>query len=138
MKANTLLSFRARMTKSIGPAGTSFGTVKVDELGNITFAGSLADGTSVSQSSVISKDGYWPFYVSLYGGAGSLWGINYFTNHTIESVPCLSWINGTNSSKNALYRSGFTNQQAAAIGSFYSPTNKPLLDLTDGQIILAK
>jgi hypothetical protein len=122
--------------RTVGPFGTSYGTVTVDASGNIAFAGSLADGTtSVSRSSVVSQDGFWPFYVPLYGGAGSLWGWNYFTNHTIVSAPFTSWLNGTNSTKTAIYRSGFTNQQAGIIGSFYSATNKPLLSLTSGQVI---
>lgn len=104
-----------------GPYGVSYGTVNVSSLGAITFAGKLADGTSVSQSSVVSKDGYWPLYVSLYGGRGSLWGWNLFTNQTIVSAPVLNWINETNSSRTAVYRSGFTNQGATLTGQRYVP-----------------
>jgi hypothetical protein len=93
-------------------------------LGNVTLAGSLADGTPISQSSVISKDGYWPLYVSLYGGNGSLWGTNLFISRTITNLSALSWINATNPAKTALYRSGFTNQQAMVAGEFYIPTNE--------------
>ena len=121
---------------AIGPFGASYGTVTVDASGNIAFAGTLADGTPVSRSGVVSKDGYWPFYAPLYNGAGSLWGSNYFTNNAIVSAPFLSWINATNSAKTAVYRSGFTNQQAAVIGSFYTPTAKPLLTLTNAQVTL--
>jgi hypothetical protein len=122
---------------NIGPFGTSYGTVTVDALGNITFAGSLADGTtSVSQSSVVSKDGYWWFYVPLYGGKGSLWGTNQFINHAISSVPFISWINATNSSPSAFYRNGFTNEQAVVFGSLYSSNNRPLLTLTNAQVML--
>ena len=106
---------------NLGPFGTSYGTVKVDDLGNITLAGSLADGTGISQSSVVSKDGYWPLYVNLYGGKGSLWGWNYFINNNITNASVLSWINATNSSKTAVYRSGFTNQEATLTGWFYLP-----------------
>jgi len=74
--------------------------------------------------------------VPLYNGAGSLWGTNYFTNHTLISAPRISWINATNSTRGALYRSGFTNEQAAVIGSLYTPANKPLLDLTNAQVTL--
>jgi uncharacterized repeat protein (TIGR03803 family) len=122
---------------NVGPFGTSYGTVTVGLTGTITFAGSLADGTSVGPiTSVVSQDGLWPFYLPLYGGRGSLWGWNYFTNHTIISAPYASWINATNSTKAAVYRSGFTNEQAAIIGSFYTSTNKPLLSLTNAQVIL--
>jgi hypothetical protein len=112
--------------------------VTVSATGAISFAGgSLADGTTgLSQSSGVSKDGNWPFYVPLDNGAGSLWGTNYFTNHSIISVPFLSWINATNSAKGALYRSGFTNEQAAVLGSLYTPANKPLLGLANAQVIL--
>jgi hypothetical protein len=108
---------------SVGPSGVSYGTVKVGALGTLTLAGSLADGTAISQSSVVSQDGLWPLYVNLYGGKGSLWGTNYFTNHTLTNASALSWINETNSSKTAVYRSGFTNQQATLIGGLYISTN---------------
>ncbi|MGP8233898.1 MAG: carboxypeptidase regulatory-like domain-containing protein [Limisphaerales bacterium] len=104
-----------------GPFGVSYGTVAVSALGTVTLGGSLADGTPISQSSVVSKEGYWPLYVSLYGGKGSLWGWNYFANHTITNAGALSWINETNSSKTALYRAGFTNQEATITGGLYVP-----------------
>jgi hypothetical protein len=113
-----------------GPFGVSYGTVKVSDLGTITLAGSLADGTAISQSSVVSQDGYWPLYVSLYGGKGSLWGWNYFTNHTITNAAVLSWINETNSSRTAVYRSGFTNQDVTLTGGLYVSTNTLPTNLT--------
>jgi exo-beta-1,3-glucanase (GH17 family) len=106
---------------TVGPFGTSYGTVKVSSSGNITLAGSLADGTAISQSSVVSQDGYWPLYVNLYGGKGSLWGWNYFTNQTITAPSGISWINSTNSCKTTVCRSGFTNQQATLAGGLYLP-----------------
>jgi hypothetical protein len=115
---------------NVGPYGTSYGTVTVSSLGTITFAGSLADGTAISQSSVVSPDGLWPFYVRLYGDKGSLWGWNNFTNHTITSAYPLSWINATNSSRTAVYRSGFTNQEATLTGGLYVSTTLLPSDLT--------
>jgi hypothetical protein len=122
---------------TVGPFGTSCGTVTVSPLGAITFAWSLADGTSVSpQSSVVSKDGYWPFYLPLYSGNGSLWSWNCFSNGAIISGTSASWINATNPTKNALYPTGFTNQAASIFGSAYNSTGKPLLALTNGEVIL--
>ena len=46
----------------------------VDSKGTVKFAGKLGDGTSVSQSALLSIDGQWPFYISLYSGSGSLFG----------------------------------------------------------------
>jgi len=108
---------------NVGPFGVSHGTVSVSELGVITFVGSLADGTAITESSVVSKDGNWPFYLNLYGGNGSLWGWNYFSNHSILNTNPLSWINATNSSRTASYRLGFTNQEATITGGIYVPTN---------------
>ncbi len=102
-----------------GPFGTSYGTATVSETGNITFVGSLADNTIVSQSSVVSQSGYWPFYVPLYGGKGSIWAWNYFTNGTLATNFSVSWINATNSAKTAAYRSGFTNQEGRLMGGLY-------------------
>jgi hypothetical protein len=123
---------------AIGPLGNSFGTVTVSSNGMINFTGgSLADGTTgLSQSSGISKDGRWPFYVPLHNGAGSLWGTNYFTNHTLLSAPFISWINPANSTQGAFYRSGFTNQQAVLTGSFYNPSNNPFPGLMNLHVTL--
>jgi hypothetical protein len=114
---------------SIGPFGTSYGTVHVSASGAVTLTGSLADGTAISQSSAVSQQGYWPMYVSLYGGKGSLWGTNIFTNGTVTNVSAISWINETNSSKTALYRSGFTNQNATLTGGIYDSSNALPTDL---------
>lgn len=107
---------------AIAPFGTGYGTVKVDAMGSVTMAGSLADGTTIGQSSAISQNGYWPLYVNLYGGKGSLWGWSLFTNQTLTAPSGVSWINETNSSKAAVYRSGFTNQQAMLTGGVYVPS----------------
>jgi len=117
---------------TIAPFGTSYGVVVIDSLGNITFSGSLADGTPASQTTVVSKDGYWPMYVSLYGGKGSLWSWNVVANKSISANPGASWINATNSAKTAALRSGFTNQAAAVVGAWYSATNNPLFGFTNG------
>jgi hypothetical protein len=120
----------------VGPLGTSCGTVTVKS-GAVTFGGNLADGTAVSpQSSTVSKDGFWPFYLPLYNGNGSLWSWNRFTNGAIVSETNASWINATNASKTALYRTGFTNEAVSIIGSAYDATEKPLPALTNGQVVL--
>ena len=64
------------------PGGDGYGTVKVDASGAILFNGSLADGSKVSQSSALSKQGIWPLYASLYGGQGAIISWLQFTNQT--------------------------------------------------------
>jgi hypothetical protein len=125
----------------VGPLGTSCGTVTVSPSGAVTFTVSLADGTTapVNPSSVVSKDGWWPFYLPLYSGNGSLWSWNGFTNVTNGVVifsTNASWINATNASKTAQYRAGFTNETASILGSAFNPTNEPLLALSNGQVTL--
>lgn len=111
---------------AMGPAGTGYGTVTVAANGNITFAGSLADGTSFSEASALSQNGVWPLYISLYSGKGSFWSWLYFTNGMIFSEPYASWINPK----------GFTNQQVLLTGGAYNPGAQPLLMLTNGQVFL--
>ncbi len=121
---------------AIGPAGAGYGTVTVSPTGAVAFAGSLADGTPVSQFSALSGDGYWPLYLTLYGGAGSFWGWNYFSNGAVNAFSGASWINPTNTSKTAASRNGFTNQQANLVGSLYNANSHPLIGLTAGTVTL--
>ena len=123
------------------PPGDGFGSVSVDVLGNVTFAGVLADGTVVSQKSILSKDGVWPLYCSLYGGRGSLIGWIQFTSQPESDLGGqVVWIKPGGlaaASYRKYYPSGFTNNVLAA-GSTYSPptTASPrLLDLGDGDLI---
>ncbi|MGH8247131.1 MAG: InlB B-repeat-containing protein, partial [Gammaproteobacteria bacterium] len=52
--------------------GNGFGRVQVNAKGKLTFQGTLADGTPVTQNTTVSKAGFWPLYVALYGGKGSI------------------------------------------------------------------
>jgi hypothetical protein len=123
----------------IGPFGTTYGTVTVTSSGAISFAGSLADGTAVSQSSAVSKDGVWPFYLPLYNGKGSIYSWNNFTNNitngTIVLATNASWINATNSTAGAVYKAGFTNDATVIYASAYT-TNLLMLPDGMGQVVL--
>jgi hypothetical protein len=75
------------------PAGDGFGVVSVGTSGKIKFKGTLADGTKVSQSTSLSKDGLWPMYVSLYSGKGSLVSWQAFANQINSDLNgMLNWI----------------------------------------------
>jgi len=126
-----------------GPFGTSVGTVKISPTGSVTFTGSLADGTIAIASSTIATNGVWPLYVSLYKGKGSIWSWNFFATNGIVSsnqVPLTntsaSWINGGNSSRTALYTSGFTNTNVVIYGSSYSTTTS-LANLVGDPVLLS-
>jgi len=137
LEGKYVLTMPGTANPALGPGGPSAGTATVDALGNILFSGSLADGTTFAESSVVSKDGYWPFYALLDSGQGSLWGWNVISNRAIQSAPSLSWINATNSSKSALYRGGFTNEAAQWTGVAYDSTARPVAGLTNAVIVFS-
>lgn len=115
------------------PGGDSFGALTVTDLGNVAFNGSLADGTSASFTSVVCGGGEWPFYISLYGGKGSILGWLTFTNGAI--IGQLSWFKLPQAAAK-FYSGGFTNISAAA-GSVYHYTNgDPVLNITNGLLTL--
>ena len=112
------------------PAGYGYGTISVDSLGNLLFAGALPDGTKVSQSAMRSKDGYWPLFTSLYSGGGCLLSWLAFTDTATNACDGqLIWLNTAGATKT--YPAGFTNQ-VAPIASLYSPAA-----LTAGSLVLS-
>jgi hypothetical protein len=77
------------------PGGDGYGTLTVNNAGRLRFAGSLADGTKVSQSTVVAKGGQWPFYISLYRGYGALYGWMLLNQSEDEPLAGdLTWIRG--------------------------------------------
>jgi hypothetical protein len=94
------------------PGYGSYARVTVAPDGSVHLAGLLSDGTVISQTACLATNGYWPLYVSLYGGKGSLLGWISFTN-----LPA-SRLNGTASwiktgAYGPYYSSGFTNVMTA-------------------------
>ena len=75
------------------PGGDSIGTLTVDKAGRIRMAGLLADGTKISQSATLARNGNWPFYVPLYGGSGSTIGwLTFATTPTNDLAGELFWL----------------------------------------------
>ena len=56
------------------PEGDGYAYVAIGENGAVTLSGSLADGSKITPSATLSQYGKWPFYASLYGGAGCVSG----------------------------------------------------------------
>jgi hypothetical protein len=65
-------------TPERGLGGSARLTVAANGL--VSLAGQLADGTPISQTSPIAINGYFPLYIPLYAGQGSLLGWIHFTN----------------------------------------------------------
>lgn len=77
----------------VEPGGDSYGTASVDASGNARLSGTLADGTHFAHKAPISKDGFWPIYVPLYGGAGMVQSWVDFTPGTSEDFGgTLNWL----------------------------------------------
>jgi hypothetical protein len=50
--------------------GNGIGTLTVDSLGNVKLSLVLPDGTKMSESTTLAKDGSWPLYAAPYKGGG--------------------------------------------------------------------
>jgi hypothetical protein len=120
------------------PQGNGFGSVIVSASGQVKFSGSLADGTKAVQTGSISEDGQWPVYLSLYQGGGQLLGwVNFAMTSNKDLEGSLSWIKLENA-QNDFYPLGFE-MNLAARGSSYevSGKNVPVLQFSDGQVVLS-
>ncbi len=100
------------------PGGDSYGSVQVSTAGIATFKGTLGDTTPVTQSGQISKDGIWPFYISLYSGKGCIVSWLSFTNEPNDDLSGFTaWIKPPVPNAR-YYPAGFSND-CQAIGSAY-------------------
>lgn len=118
------------------PGGASFGTVNVSTAGRVSLSTTLADGTRLSQSAPISKDGYWPLYAPLYGNQGSVISWVVF-NSTEESdlSGLFSWFKPAIASAK-YYQAGFAIDQTLSGSRYTAPTNSsdPILNFTSGGV----
>lgn len=104
-----------------GPDGDGFGTVSVSTGGGITLAGTLPDGTKLSQKSTLSKNGEWPLFTSLYKGKGSLISWVTFSEQPDPDLSGLfNWLKQSQPAK--YYTSGITNE-ATLTGSRFTPNS---------------
>jgi hypothetical protein len=114
------------------PNGHGSGTLTVDTSGKVVLKGVLADGTIISQSAVLSKDGIWPLFVPLYK-KGMLLAWMTFTNlPETDLVGTVTWIRPASPGAQ-LWPAGFTND-IMVVASHYAQAN-PVLDLTNGIVV---
>lgn len=122
-------------TSTNTPGGESYGIVNVSKMGRVSLTASLADGSKFTQSTTVSKDGYWPLYGSLYHGWGTIYSWLQFNASTNEDIsgdvtwirPQMSWA--------WFYPDGFAVLQTAS-GSHYTrpPRGTAILPVTTAQI----
>jgi uncharacterized repeat protein (TIGR02543 family) len=104
------------------PAGDGYGTLHLGTDGLGTLSGTLADGTSFSQTAWLTAEGDWPLYVSLYAGKGAVVSWMTFTNQVSSDINgAVVWIKQANPAA-AQYPVGFISD-TKLIGSLYvAPT----------------
>jgi hypothetical protein len=120
------------------PGGDSFATVTVDKAGRIRLAGTLADGTSISRSGLVTKGGGWALFAPLYGGQGAvLGGLSFIAAGSNDLGGGVTWTKLA-MSRTKYYPAGFFVQTSAS-GSLYTrpPTGRAVLALTSGQVVLS-
>lgn len=102
------------------PQGNGYGTLRVDGGGKIRLSATLGDGTRISQTSAVSKNGMWPVYIPLYTKQGSLEGLVTFTNivGVSDLGGTLAWFKPAIPGSK-LYPNGFTTQ-ITLLGSKYA------------------
>jgi hypothetical protein len=128
--------------------GAGYGTVNVSAAGMVSLRGVLSDNTSVAPGAVsVSKDGWWPLYIPLYGRFGSLVGWIHFTNNGVSIIDLTNtnvcsfagfnamWFRTNTDGK--FHPGGFTNA-LTIVGSAFAPdTSAVLLGLTNLEVILS-
>jgi hypothetical protein len=120
-------------TDTQNPQGDSYGFVTIDTSGNLQFSGALADGTPMSLSAKVSKDGLWPLFFRLPNGNGQVLSWQTFAN--IGNVSGLfSWIKQPNPNAKR-YPLGF-NFPNNSLGSSYNPSLAPVTGFTQNGLVL--
>lgn len=119
------------------PAGDGAGSFKVDASGNVKFTGVLADGSPMAQKVPLSRDGAWPFYVSLYGGRGSTLGWLRITNSDQTDLGGrVSWSRPPGP-RPKVHTNGFA-LDSMLVGSFYrAPGTNTIFGLANAVVLLS-
>jgi hypothetical protein len=118
------------------PGGYSIGTATVDASGTLKWSGTLADGTKVTQSSAISKQGIWPLYVPLANGGTLISWIEFSSQATSDLAGELIWIKPA-SAASKYYPLGFTNDIMANGAAYQAPmAGTRAIKLTQGNLTL--
>jgi hypothetical protein len=118
------------------PAGDSYATVAVSASGNLSMAGSLADGAAISQSVPVSKGGYWPLYSYASSGLDTLLGWITVASDGSGFNGTVNWFKQPGA---RTYSSGFHLQESLSGDRYTPPTSSktPALNLTNGVLVLA-
>jgi hypothetical protein len=125
-------------TAGTEPVGDSYGSMTVDKAGRIRFSGALADGTKLTQAVPVSKNGDWPFYVSLYQGQGSMLNWLSFSNSATDGPAGeVFWLKSAMAASK-YYPGGFIKATSAAGWRYIPPAGgSKLLNLVNAKLVLS-
>lgn len=122
------------------PGGNSVGTIILDGVGDVTFTGTLADGSPASQKTFISKNGEWPFFISSSSGNGVTLGWLTFSPGQEGTLTGQVYWERLPQANASLYPAGFNFANGITVaGSFYDfYKSVPVLVLpnSEGQAVL--
>lgn len=123
-----------------GPEGFGFMPVKVTNIGTVSWAGKLADGTSITGSTSLGPDGQIAFQHLLYTNMGSIQGWLTITNETGHLDGTVNWFKPQQPVKSTTrnYKQGFSNPSLTAIGAPYVKPAAAVLDLPTTSTLNAK
>ncbi len=116
------------------PQGNGFGILKVATAGTLRISGALADGTPYTQSTFISKNSTWPFYVASYRSQGSISGSLKFRDQpgVSDLDGAVNWFRASSSTAK-IFAGGF-DSETTLIGSGYTkPSGAPVLSVPAGE-----
>lgn len=91
----------------LAPVGYGAGTLVVDGAGRTRLSGRLADGSAVTFTGHVSRNGAWPLYVPLYGRSGSIAGSGLFADlHDSDTSGRFFWYKPSRP-RDARFKDGF-------------------------------
>jgi cyclophilin family peptidyl-prolyl cis-trans isomerase len=115
------------------PDGSGYASLAVDKGGSAVLLGALAEGTVLSQSAPVSKEGDWPLYAPLYGTNGSMIAWLRLTLPAGLTNTLAVWTKPTNSLAK-YYPGGFTNVSQIIGSSYVFSTTNRVLALTNAVV----
>src|SRR5262249_598049 len=117
------------------PVGESYGTLKVDTSGYVKLIGTLANGTPVTFSGAIARDGSWPVYIRQAHGDGLLIGsANFHEAPTNGPSGVFFWLLPHRDAAD-FYPQGFYLQTTMA-ASVYQPESVPIANARSAALII--
>lgn len=112
--------------------GHGYATATVDAKGSVRVTGFLADGTPLTQSTVVSKTGYWPLFVPMFKGGGSVLGwLTFNSQSELGVMGTVLWTRPAMSTAK-LFPRGMTNRVEVVGSRFVTPVSGPVIPITEG------